>query len=43
MNKLISNSEMVTFKGVGHTSPLEDPEQVTDALMRFVKKHLERA
>ena len=39
IHELVKGSELVIFTGAGHTSPVEQPEQVTASLMAFLKKH----
>jgi pimeloyl-ACP methyl ester carboxylesterase len=35
MSKAIPRSNYVMIRGAGHMSPMEQPQQVTDALRRF--------
>jgi pimeloyl-ACP methyl ester carboxylesterase len=40
MAKGIPNAQLVTVRGSGHMSPMEQPQQVNDALRKFVKQIL---
>jgi 3-oxoadipate enol-lactonase len=39
MHGLVPNSELVYFKDAGHTSPMEQPELVYEALKAFISKY----
>ena len=39
MHSLIAGSQLVELPGIGHSSPIEDPDGVTRALLEFLATH----
>jgi 3-oxoadipate enol-lactonase len=39
MHSLIAGSQLVELPGTGHSSPIEDPDRVTEALREFLAAH----